>query len=126
MCGIFGATGRTDSYKVVREGLLKLAYRGYDSAGIASSTPTSAVVLEKVMGHPENLPVEGPLTRSAIGHNRWATHGKPSELNAHPHMSMDGSVFLVHNGIIENHLALMETLSEEGYHFYSETDTEVP
>ena len=125
MCGIFGSTGHKDSYKVVREGLLKLAYRGYDSAGIASSTSTSAVVLEKTMGHPENLPEEGSSTQSAIGHNRWATHGKPSEQNAHPHMSMNGKVFLVHNGIIENHLTLKEQLSKEGYHFYSETDTEV-
>lgn len=125
MCGIFGSTGNKDSYKIVREGLLKLAYRGYDSAGIASSTQTSAVVLERTVGHPENLPVEGSPTKSAIGHNRWATHGKPSEQNAHPHMSMDGGVFLVHNGIIENHLALKEMLSKEGYHFYSETDTEV-
>ena len=124
MCGIFGSTGHKNSYNIVREGLLKLAYRGYDSAGIASSS-TSAVVLEKTMGHPEGLPKEGTPTSSAIGHNRWATHGKPSEQNAHPHMSMDGSVFLVHNGIIENHLALKEKLSEEGYHFYSETDTEV-
>ena len=124
MCGIFGSTGHKDSYKVVRDGLLKLAYRGYDSAGVVCPTSMGAL-LEKTMGHPENLPETGPASSLAIGHNRWATHGKPSEQNAHPHLSLDGGVFVVHNGIIENHLALKEKLIEEGYHFYSETDTEV-
>ena len=125
MCGIFGVTGTSNGYRIVREGLLKLAYRGYDSAGIACPSTSGGALLQRTMGHPENLPDSGPSSSSAIGHTRWATHGEPSEENAHPHLSMDGGVFVVHNGIIENYLTLKEGLIEEGYSFYSETDTEV-
>ena len=121
MCGIFAVIGHTDAYPVVRQGLLRLAYRGYDSAGIAfeKSEPT------KTLGHPENLKDLKTSATWAIGHNRWATHGKPSIPNAHPHRSMCKDFTVVHNGIVENYLELKDFLKHKGYTFVSETDTEV-
>ncbi len=128
MCGIIGYTGNKNAWVPVLEGLKKLEYRGYDSAGIAGSTVNeNEMIITRAEGKILNL--EEKITKvsstfsSAIGHTRWATHGKPSEANAHPHKS--GKVTIVHNGIIENYMELKEFLTKEGYTFNSETDTEV-
>ncbi len=128
MCGIFGYLGRRNAVKTAIDGLKKLEYRGYDSAGIAG------VFQGQIIGCKEVGKVEG-LERevqeldfqleSAIAHTRWATHGKPSQINAHPHYDNARSLALVHNGIIENHLALKKELVSQGARFVSETDTEV-
>jgi glucosamine--fructose-6-phosphate aminotransferase (isomerizing) len=126
MCGIIGYSGRKDAISVIVDGLKRLEYRGYDSAGIAFFSG-DAIEVVRCLGKIGDL--EGALqgrevsTRTAIGHTRWATHGRPSDENAHPHRS-DG-VVLVHNGIIENYLELKRGLEREGYEFTSETDTEV-
>lgn len=124
MCGIFGYLGDKDSYKIVREGLEKLSYRGYDSAGIVSLTDMG-LVENKCIGHPDNLSELGPKSKLSIGHNRWATHGPPTKLNSHPHFSNDKKIALVHNGIIENYAHLKAHLQAEGFTFYSETDSEL-
>ena len=126
MCGIIGYTGKKNAVSVVLEGLKRLEYRGYDSAGIAFFRE-KGIEVRKCTGKIKDLyaviEADKPFSHTAIGHTRWATHGKPSEDNAHPHRS-DGIV-LVHNGIIENYLSLKESLIGEGYKFISETDTEV-
>ena len=128
MCGIVGYVGKNNAIPVVIEGLQRLEYRGYDSCGVAVFE-NDRINLVKVKGKVGEL--QGKLAQKkvkglvAIGHTRWATHGQPNEVNAHPHMSQDGKVALVHNGIIENYKALKDRLSAEGYEFYSETDTEV-
>ncbi|MCL5024322.1 MAG: glutamine--fructose-6-phosphate transaminase (isomerizing) [Nitrospirae bacterium] len=126
MCGIIGYTGRKDAISVVLEGLKRLEYRGYDSAGIAFFSG-GAIEIRRREGKVKDLltlfEAGTPVSRTAIGHTRWATHGRPSEQNAHPHRS-DG-VVLVHNGIIENYLELKRNLAAEGYIFTSDTDTEV-
>ena len=129
MCGIVGYTGTQSAAPILLEGLQKLEYRGYDSAGIAviqdgrinisKVTGRIAALAEKTEGG-KRLP--GP---TGIGHTRWATHGAPTDTNAHPHTSNDGRFAVVHNGIIENYLELREELMAKGYHFDSETDTEV-
>ncbi|MEW6066976.1 MAG: glutamine--fructose-6-phosphate transaminase (isomerizing) [Nitrospirota bacterium] len=126
MCGIIGYVGRKNAVSVVIEGLKRLEYRGYDSAGVAFFSDTGIEVRRckgKIKELNSLLESENPFSNTAIGHTRWATHGKPSEENAHPHRS-DGIV-LVHNGIIENYLPLKKKLTEKGYQFTSETDTEV-
>ncbi|TAN38211.1 MAG: glutamine--fructose-6-phosphate transaminase (isomerizing) [Nitrospirae bacterium] len=127
MCGIIGYTGSRNGVSVILEGLKKLEYRGYDSAGVAWFTENGSVDVRRCTGKIKNLAavVEGEKLSgtTAIGHTRWATHGKPSEENAHPHRS-DGIV-IVHNGIIENYLDLKKGLSAKGYTFSSDTDTEV-
>ncbi len=126
MCGIIGYIGNRNAVQIVIEGLKRLEYRGYDSAGIAFFSNGKIEVRRKTGKIKElssMLEAENPESFTAIGHTRWATHGKPSEENAHPHRS-DGIV-LVHNGIIENYLDLKKQLIEKGYVFKSETDTEV-
>ncbi len=128
MCGIVGYTGKQQAAPILLKGLSRLEYRGYDSAGIAV-VHDGSIALEKVSGRIAKLcektedgaKVPGTV---GIGHTRWATHGAPTDQNAHPHLSNDGRFAVVHNGIIENYLALRQELIEDGYVFHSETDTE--
>ena len=127
MCGIVAYIGGQDATPIVVDGLRKLEYRGYDSAGIAI-LDDGKIEIRRVAGKVEFLeklieknPVQGS---TGIGHTRWATHGAPSELNAHPHLGMAGRIVIVHNGIVENYLSLKEELISEGVDFKSETDTE--
>lgn len=129
MCGIVGFTGKQSAAPVLLDGLKKLEYRGYDSAGI-SVMDGQKISVSKVTGRIVNLcekTKDGTNVAgfTGIGHTRWATHGAPTEENAHPHLSNDGRFAVVHNGIIENYLILREELKQAGYHFDSETDTEV-
>ena len=129
MCGIVGYTGSQEAAPVLLEGLKKLEYRGYDSAGIAVINDNRISVC-KVTGRIANLCEKTADGKNCpgtvgIGHTRWATHGAPTDTNAHPHMSNDGKFAVVHNGIIENYIALREELTEKGYRFESQTDTEV-
>ncbi len=128
MCGIVGFIGESPALPILLEGLEKLEYRGYDSAGIAIME-NGEISIKKASGRiselqkkAEESPAQGSL---GIGHTRWATHGAPTDANAHPHLSASGLFAVVHNGIIENYLELKETLEKEGYRFKSETDTEV-
>lgn len=128
MCGIVGYIGDREAAEFLMDGLSKLEYRGYDSAGIAVYHD-GAIAIRKKAGRLANLveevkkhPVVGT---SGIGHTRWATHGGPSDINAHPHTDENGDFVIVHNGIIENYMELKEGLLKKGYHFRSETDTEV-
>ncbi|MDD2850704.1 MAG: glutamine--fructose-6-phosphate transaminase (isomerizing) [Desulfuromonadaceae bacterium] len=126
MCGIVGYIGNQEATPIILEGLKKLEYRGYDSAGIATlGNGVSAICRSQgKLVNLENALREQPLSGTVgIGHTRWATHGRPSEINAHPHKA--GSVIVVHNGIIENYLQLREELKQAGHNFKSETDTEV-
>ena len=129
MCGIVGFTGKQSAAPVLLAGLKKLEYRGYDSAGIAVEND-GLISVSKVSGRIANLcekTKDGALLPgcAGIGHTRWATHGAPTDINAHPHISNDRRFTVVHNGIIENYMALREELIEKGYHFESQTDTEV-
>ena len=129
MCGIVGYTGTQNAAPVLLEGLKKLEYRGYDSAGIAVLND-GRISISKVTGRIAGLAEKTENGRqlpgmTGIGHTRWATHGAPTEPNAHPHTSNDGRFAVVHNGIIENYMELREELTRKGYHFESETDTEV-
>jgi len=126
MCGIIGYIGKRNAVSVILEGLKRLEYRGYDSAGVAFFSDKGIEVRRctgKIKELASILETESPSSTTAIGHTRWATHGKPSDENAHPHRSK--TIVLVHNGIIENYLDLKERLIEKGYEFKSETDTEV-
>ena len=130
MCGIVGYTGMHSAAPVLLDGLSKLEYRGYDSAGIAVRDGENRSEVIKAKGRLKKLVEKTNGGDSVpgtcgIGHTRWATHGEPSENNAHPHMSDDGDVVAVHNGIIENYKELKDKLIRKGYTFYSETDTEV-
>lgn len=129
MCGIVGFTGSQNAAPILLDGLKKLEYRGYDSAGIAV-LGDEGIHMEKASGMIRNLDakIQGGAALpglSGIGHTRWATHGEPSDVNAHPHMSNDGKFAIVHNGIIENYALLREELQAKGFQFKSETDTEV-
>ena len=128
MCGIVGYIGDREAADFLMDGLGKLEYRGYDSAGIAVYHD-GAIAIRKKAGRLANLAEEvkkHPVTgTSGIGHTRWATHGGPSDINAHPHSDENGDFVIVHNGIIENYMELKEDLLKKGYHFRSETDTEV-
>jgi glucosamine--fructose-6-phosphate aminotransferase (isomerizing) len=130
MCGIVGYVGRKKVVPVIIEGLRRLEYRGYDSAGIAVGSPNSALLevcrapgklgnLEEVL---RDHPVDGTF---GIGHTRWATHGRPTEENAHPHRDCSGRIVVVHNGIVENYLDLKRELTAQGHKFVTETDTEI-
>jgi len=126
MCGIIGYIGDQNATSIIVEGLKRLEYRGYDSAGIAMLQHGQIEVrrsVGKLVNLEQTLQHDHLIGHVGIGHTRWATHGKPSEQNAHPHRS--GNVVIVHNGIIENYLALRQQLKNDGYHFESETDTEV-
>lgn len=129
MCGIVGYIGSQNAQDFVIDGLEKLEYRGYDSAGIAVNTGKSKFDIVKKVGRLKNLEnalKENPLKGNiGIGHTRWATHGKPSDVNSHPHFNKDKTLVVVHNGIIENYLELKKDLISKGYEFISETDTEV-
>ena len=129
MCGIVGYIGPKKVVPVIIEGLRKLEYRGYDSAGIAVVNGTGKIEIRRAPGKLKNLeevlresPIEGSY---GIGHTRWATHGRPTEENAHPHRDCTGQYVVVHNGIIENYLELKEKLQREGHKFVTETDTEI-
>lgn len=130
MCGIVGFTGKQQAAPILLDGLSKLEYRGYDSAGIAVRKDTNETIVVKAKGKLKVLAEktdDGKAVKGTcgIGHTRWATHGEPSEINAHPHVSDDGNVVGVHNGIIENYQELKDKLTKKGYVFYSQTDTEV-
>jgi glucosamine--fructose-6-phosphate aminotransferase (isomerizing) len=133
MCGIVGYIGKADAPTVLINGLRRLEYRGYDSAGVAILDDERIVVAKapgKVSALNDRARADWPAERFArstmgIAHTRWATHGPPTEVNAHPHLDRSGDIALVHNGIIENYRALRARLEGKGHHFYSETDTEV-
>ncbi|MBQ4355903.1 MAG: glutamine--fructose-6-phosphate transaminase (isomerizing) [Bacteroidales bacterium] len=128
MCGIVAYTGGKEAYPILIKGLTRLEYRGYDSAGVALSQP-EGIALYKCRGRVADLDDlcsgKNVSAHTGIGHTRWATHGEPSEQNAHPHLSDDGKIALIHNGIVENYLVLKQELISRGYTFRSNTDTEV-
>ena len=127
MCGIVGYTGPQSASHPLIEGLRRLEYRGYDSAGIALGTP-GKLFIEKKAGKLSNLEnsldASLPNVHSGIGHTRWATHGGPTDGNAHPHVDNEGKLAVIHNGIIENYTELRTQLEAKGHKFSSETDTE--
>jgi len=127
MCGIVAYVGQQPVSEVLVDGLKRLEYRGYDSSGIAilGARPYLAKAVGKVAALERKVLDEKPMGGTGIAHTRWATHGKPTEANAHPHTDCSGQIFLVHNGIIENYLELKKVLLAEGHIFSSETDTEV-
>ncbi len=129
MCGIVGYTGFQDAYEVVINGLRRLEYRGYDSAGIVLDDKGETFQVAKTKGKVDDLVAISEnlagTSRVGMGHTRWATHGVPSDQNSHPHLSNNGKIALVHNGIIENYDTIKTMLTEKGYVFHSETDTEV-
>jgi glucosamine--fructose-6-phosphate aminotransferase (isomerizing) len=129
MCGIVGYIGKRPAVPIILDGLHRFEYRGYDSAGLAVLNDGQELVVRRASGKLRNLeevirldPVDGAY---GIGHTRWATHGRPTEENAHPHSDCHGDVVVVHNGIIENYIALKHQLQAEGHVFRTETDTEV-
>ena len=124
MCGIVGFTGRENALPILLKGLYSLEYRGYDSAGIAVENAAGKIEVVKAKGRLRVLSemTDGGSTvpgSCGIGHTRWATHGEPSVVNAHPHYSRDQKIAVVHNGIIENYIALRKKLTQRGYHFIS-------
>jgi glucosamine--fructose-6-phosphate aminotransferase (isomerizing) len=129
MCGIVGYVGPRDAAPILLDGLRRLEYRGYDSAGIALLTEGGEVFMEKKAGKLSNLTDHlnggAPAGHPGIAHTRWATHGRPNDANAHPHADCTGRLALIHNGIIENYAPIKARLTEEGHRFRSETDTEV-
>ena len=128
MCGIVGYIGHRDAYPIIVDGLKRLEYRGYDSAGIALYNGTELELFKtkgKVVQLEEISTKRSPKTHTGIGHTRWATHGEPSDVNAHPHTSNSGDLVLIHNGIIENYNSLKIALEKKGFYFQSDTDTEV-
>ncbi|RNA63243.1 glutamine--fructose-6-phosphate transaminase (isomerizing) [Chryseobacterium nematophagum] len=129
MCGIVGYTGFQDAYDIVINGLKRLEYRGYDSAGIVLENTNKKLEVEKTKGKVDDLVnISGNLkgvAKVGMGHTRWATHGVPSDRNSHPHLSNNGKIAIIHNGIIENYDTIKTMLMEKGFTFKSETDTEV-
>ena len=129
MCGIVGYIGQRDAYPIIMKGLQRLEYRGYDSAGIALFDGTN-INLSKTKGKVADLSgkAQGEISlegRIGIGHTRWATHGVPNDVNSHPHYSNSGDLVIIHNGIIENYDSIRKELTNRGYVFHSDTDTEV-
>src|SRR5487761_532619 len=132
MCGIVGYVGPREVVPIILDGLKRLEYRGYDSAGLAAAErdgERARLDVRRAEGKLANLeavlaahPMRGGY---GLGHTRWATHGRPSEENAHPHRDCKGEIVVVHNGIVENYLALKRELQARGHHFRTETDTEV-
>src|SRR3954467_11743251 len=129
MCGIVGYVGNKQVVPLIIDGLRKLEYRGYDSAGIAVADEECHLELGRPVGKLRNLegrlrlnPLDGTF---GIGHTRWATHGRPTEENAHPHRDCTGEIVVVHNGIVENYMQLKKQLEAEGHKFVTETDTEI-
>ncbi|MFW5645629.1 MAG: class II glutamine amidotransferase, partial [Bacteroidota bacterium] len=127
MCGIVGYIGTKEAFPIVVNGLKRLEYRGYDSAGVSIlegriKTYKKKGKVSDLENETRNKDLKGTI---AIGHTRWATHGEPNDVNAHPHTSMNGTFTIIHNGIIENYSTLKTKLEESGYIFKSETDTEV-
>ncbi len=127
MCGIVGYTGPREAYPVILKGLKRLEYRGYDSSGVALLNGELKVYKKKgkVSELEESVVGKNMHAFTGIGHTRWATHGEPSDRNAHPHLSASGQVAMIHNGIIENYASIKRELINKGYHFNSDTDTEV-
>ena len=129
MCGIIGYTGSREAAPILLDGLARLEYRGYDSAGIAVVAGSNAITVKKAPGKLNSLvlPLDGelPAGKVGIGHTRWATHGVPNEANSHPHQDCQGEVVVVHNGIVENYLELKQELLGQGHTFSSVTDSEV-
>ena len=129
MCGIVGYVGGQQAWPIILEGLQRLEYRGYDSAGIAIVDPSGELQFRKTVGKVGGLELAAPdeLLRglTGLGHTRWATHGRPSDANAHPHTDCHRRIAVVHNGIVENFLELKAGLQARGHDFSSETDTEV-
>lgn len=128
MCGIVGYTGRKQAYPILIDGLKKLEYRGYDSAGVALLSGDGISVYKKqgkVAALEESVAGQPTVSVTGIGHTRWATHGEPSDRNAHPHSTASGNIAMIHNGIIENYAQLKDELSGKGYVFTSDTDSEV-
>ena len=129
MCGIVGYTGTRNAFNILVKGLHRLEYRGYDSAGVALLNAKDELHVYKAKGKVsdlENIATDKDCSgTTGIAHTRWATHGDPSVRNAHPHVSESGNLALVHNGIIENYALLRDQLIELGFHFKSDTDTEV-
>ena len=129
MCGIVGYVGDRQAWPIVVEGLRRLEYRGYDSAGVAVVEPEGGLHLRKTVGrvvgllHDSTCP--DPEGSAGLGHTRWATHGRPTEANSHPHTDCTGRIAVAHNGIVENYLSLKAELQSRGHRFQSETDTEV-
>src|SRR6266478_939088 len=127
MCGIIGFVGDDDAVPILLNGLKRLEYRGYDSAGVACVSGDK-LEIRRAAGKLSNLSKvlqDSPIaSHLGIGHTRWATHGRPTELNAHPHISSKGRLAIVHNGIVENYLALRQDLKSQGIEFKSETDSE--
>src|SRR5713101_7895245 len=129
MCGIVGYIGPKKVVPLIIDGLKRLEYRGYDSAGIAVVSKNGKLDIRRASGKLRNLedtirlsPIDGIY---GIGHTRWATHGRPTEENAHPHRDCTGEIVVVHNGIIENYVELKQQLAAEGHKFVTETDTEI-
>src|SRR5215207_1231671 len=127
MCGIVAYIGQKEAYPIILKGLKRLEYRGYDSAGVALLDGNLKVFKKKgkVAALEESLVGTNLHATAGIGHTRWATHGEPSDRNAHPHRSANGKVAMIHNGIIENYAQLRHELQSKGYTFTSDTDTEV-
>jgi glucosamine 6-phosphate synthetase-like amidotransferase/phosphosugar isomerase protein len=127
MCGIVGYTGYRDAFPVILKGLKRLEYRGYDSAGIALHNQSLQVYrkMGKVADLEEHVVGKNIAGHTGIGHTRWATHGEPSDRNAHPHLSASGKLAMIHYGIIENYSKLKQELLQKGYQLNSDTDTEV-
>src|SRR5881628_2462118 len=129
MCGIVGYVGHRDAVSFILPGLRRLEYRGYDSVGIATVSRRMALDVRKTAGKIADLETllasDRPQGTLGVGHTRWATHGRPSEANAHPHLDCHARLAVVHNGIIENYRQLRKTLAAEGHRFRSQTDAEV-